>query len=351
LRAGPPRPGALCGDDGGPLLAWYRRNARDLPWRRTQDPYAVWVSEVMLQQTRVDAVVPHYLRWMERFPNVLALARSSEDDALALWQGLGYYRRCRRLLEGARWILENGMPQTEAEWRSVPGVGAYTAAAIASIAFGEPVPVVDGNVERVFARLTGCRESGAELKRQAWDWARRNLFAKDPGAWNQALMELGATVCTPRDPACASCPLAERCVAKQSWTVGELPVGRRRTASVHLLHVVWVPVADGRLALRRIPPGQWWEGLWEFPRVDATADRDEAEASLRSMIPGAWPERLGSFRHVVTHHKIAVEAWLVRLDAPAPIEGCQWFDRDQLDALALPTPQRRILRLARPFIG
>ncbi|MCX7800973.1 MAG: A/G-specific adenine glycosylase [Fimbriimonadales bacterium] len=343
--------GGLAGRDGGPLLAWYRRNARDLPWRRTRDPYAIWVSEVMLQQTRVEAVVPRYLRWMERFPNVLSLARASEDEALALWQGLGYYRRCRRLLQGARWILENGLPECAAEWRAVPGVGEYTAAAIASIALGEAVPVVDGNVERVFARLTGCRESGAELKRQAWKWAARNLFARDPGAWNQALMELGATVCTPRKPSCDGCPLAARCVAKQSWTVEELPVGRSRTPVRHLRHVVWVPVAAGKVALRRIPPGQWWEGLWEFPRVDATEDPEAAERELAALLPGAWPERLGGFRHVVTHHKITVEAWLVRLDEPRALDGLQWFGWEEVARLALPTPQRKVLRLAREGIG
>lgn len=346
-----PEAHGIASRDGGPLLAWYRRNARDLPWRRTRDPYAIWVSEVMLQQTRVEAVVPHYVRWMERFPNVLALARASEDEALALWQGLGYYRRCRRLLEGARWIVENGLPTCAAEWRAVPGVGAYTAAAIASIAFGEPVPVVDGNVERVFARLTGCRETGAELKRRSWQWAERNLFAPDPGAWNQAVMELGATVCTPRKPSCERCPLASRCVAKQSWMVEELPAGRAKTPLVHLSHLVWVPVAGGKVALRRIPPGQWWEGLWEFPRADATKDRALAEQQLSALVPGIWPERLGSFRHVVTHHRITVEAWLVRLQEPRTLDGLQWFRLDEVPKLALPSPQRRVFRLAREWIG
>jgi A/G-specific adenine glycosylase len=198
------------------LLAWYRREARDLPWRRTADPYAIWVSEIMLQQTRVDVAKPYFQRWMARFPTVHALAAAKEEAVLQAWSGLGYYRRARNLHAAARRIAADGMPSDAASLRELPGVGAYTAGAIASIAFGERVPAVDGNVVRVLARLhawTGSASS-PRLTKQVQAAAERLVPARGAGDWNQALMDLGATVCTPKAPRCDSCPVARLCKAK-----------------------------------------------------------------------------------------------------------------------------------------
>jgi len=327
--------------NGGSLLAWYDAHRRDLPWRRTSDPYAVWVSEIMLQQTQVATVIPYWERWMARFPTPSVLASADEQDVLSVWQGLGYYRRCRLLQEGARWVAVHGTPSSVAEWRAVPGIGPYTAGAIASISQGLPAPLVDGNVERVYARLTGDSSSGPALNKAAWKWAERELFRARPGDWNQALMELGATVCRPVDPLCSSCPLANRCVARQTWRVNELPSRVAAKATVPLHQSVWVPVFDGRLGVRQISVGQWWEGMWEFPRADS-------EESLASLLGDGWRESLGHIRHSVTHHRIRLDVSLVRVETQ--VAGLRWLIPLELEALPMPSPQRRIVKLALPYL-
>ena len=203
------------------LLAWYAHNARILPWRESRDPYRVWLSEIMLQQTRVAAVIGHYAEFLRRFPTVKKLAAAREASVLAAWSGLGYYRRARMLHAAAKVVvreLGGKFPATAEDWRELPGIGRYSAAAIASIAFAEPVAVVDGNVERVLQRVSGQRREGEGLWRAAADLLDR----KRPGEFNQAMMELGATVCTPRAPGCLMCPVVELCATR-----GELPVGAK----------------------------------------------------------------------------------------------------------------------------
>jgi A/G-specific adenine glycosylase len=300
----------------------------------------------MLQQTQVATVLPYYSRWMARFPTVFDLAKASEDEVLAMWQGLGYYRRCRLLLAGARYVADLGRwPATAAEWLSVPGVGLYTAGAIASIAFGEPAPLVDGNVERVFARLTGSFSSGDGLKKEAWSWASSAVHQERPGDWNQALMELGATVCKPIGPLCPKCPIKDHCVAFRENLQTQLPVAAKKAKNVELTHVTWVPFCERRFGIRQIPRGEWWEGMWEFPRV-ACASRI---AELEEMFPNVWVESLGSLRHTVTNHKIRLDVSLVRLDTPAA--SLKWLDIAELRDVAMPAPQRRALRLAAQALG
>ena len=334
------------------LLDWYDASGRDLPWRHYSDPYAVWISEVMLQQTQVSAVVPYFERWMGRFPDVEALASANEQDVLTLLQGLGYYRRCRMVLNGARWIRLNGMPATREGWLRVPGVGPYTASAISSIAFGEPAGVVDGNVERVFARLTGCRESGPELLSLAREWADHNVSRERPGDWNQAVMELGATLCTARLPQCAKCPLASRCVAKQSFTVGELPVRSPSAKTVHLHFTVWVPYCDGEFGLRQIADGQWSGGLWEFPKIEQNRSLEESEGEsleLRSTVGAGWLESLGQITHSVTHHRIHLDLWLVRVNGKA--NWLRWASLAETPTIPMPSAQRKILAKAARALG
>lgn len=314
------------------LLAWYDVNMRDLPWRRSRDPYAVWVSEIMLQQTQVQTVIPHFERWMNRFPSVEILAASELEDALSVWQGLGYYRRCRMLHEGARFVVEHGMPQTAAAWRMVPGVGRYTAGAIASIGFGEPTPIVDGNVERVFARVAGCELAGAPLNKAAWAWASAQVSDRRPGDHNQALMELGATVCKPVGPACLHCPLVSTCSAFAKGLQSSLPVPRERRATVHLEMGVWVVSCRELFGVVQVPEGEWWAGMWTFPTADESSWAFEHR------------EKIGAFTTTVTHHRIRFQIHRAELSEPDP--GLRWVTADVLGELPLPAPQRKALKLA-----
>ncbi len=320
------------------LVRWFELNKRDLPWRRNADPYPVWVSEVMLQQTTVAAVVPFYERWMERCPCVEDLANAQIDDVLAYWQGLGYYRRARMLHEGAKTVVAQGWPVSVKEWRALPGIGAYTAAAVGSIAQGLAAAVVDGNVERVYARLTCDGATGTALKGRAQAWADDVLVADDPGLWNQAVMDLGAIVCTPAQPKCGSCPVAEWCRAKSSDQVASFPSAKPKKEWVELAAKVWVPVNSGKVGIRRVPQGRWWEGMWEFPREEDTATLDR-------MFPGGLSTPIGSVKHVVTRHRITVE--VSQVDLEAPVAALKWVDPAEVGAYAMPSVYRKILAMAR----
>jgi len=293
----------------------------------------------MLQQTQVATVIPYWEKWMARFPTIQALAAADEQDVLAHWQGLGYYRRCRLLQKGSQWVAEHGLPRSAKDWLEVPGVGPYTAGAIASIAQGDPAPLVDGNVERVYARLTGDASAGPLLTRNAWVWAAHVLYKPHPGDWNQALMEFGATVCKPVKPECPRCPLADRCVARLSWRVDELPTRPEKVKTVGLRHAVWVPYFEGRYGVRQIPAGSWWEGMWEFPRAEEVASEEVLE--LREIVGPGWLESIGEVRHSVTHHRIVISASLVRCESMSP--QLRWLDAEELKAIPMPNPQRKVL--------
>ncbi len=250
------------------LLAWYRVSRRDLPWRRTRDPYAIWVSEIMLQQTRVAAVQEKYVDFLSRFPNVRALAAADLDEVLAAWSGLGYYRRARALHRAAGVVvgdLKGRLPKTSEGWRALPGIGRYTSAAIASIAFGEPSAVVDGNVERVLRRLLGKPLAGEKT----WAAAQSLLDDKAPGDWNQAMMELGAVICTPVQPQCAVCPVAKWC--KAPGLRPEKPRQKRRSAEAwYALHLRRGSV----LLVQRAASDSLMAGMWELPAAPAAQRGD-----------------------------------------------------------------------------
>lgn len=303
------------------VVAYFRAARRDLPWRRTRDPYAIWVSEVMLQQTRVATVIPYFERWMQLFPTVEALARAPLDDVLAAWSGLGYYSRARNLHRGAKYVLEHhggAVPQTTDALCLMPGIGRYTAGAIASIAFAECVPVVDGNVARVLARLyaiEGNIKSSASMRR-LWSIAGELVPADAPGDFNQGLMELGATVCTPSSPACLVCPLRDSCRARATGRERELPhmPARKSADSLPLIDAsALYIVARGRLLLARRVPSGLFGGLWELPQT-------EDASLLETLVPGA---RLTSttpiwqHRQTLTHRRLLIRVYAARMTRTA----------------------------------
>ncbi len=296
------------------LLAWYRRRRRDLPWRRTRDPYAIWISEIMLQQTRVAAVVPYYERFLRRFPDVVTLARARLDTVLAFWSGLGYYRRARSLHEAARIVRRDGWPRSAAEWRRLPGVGAYTAAAVASIAHGEPVAAVDGNVTRVLSRLHALGGPGpvAELA-EAW------LSRRAPGSSNQAFMELGAMVCTPRAPDCPRCPLRDACAGRAAPE--RYPVRRPRARPVKEHRAVALACRDGKVFLTRHNGSGLLAGMWDLP---ATRRRGEPLAVVR---------------HGVLNRHMVISVYRDRARGAG-----RWFTARQLARIPLATAARKCLR-------
>jgi len=277
------------------LLGWYAENRRDLPWRRTPAPYAIWVSEIMLQQTRVAVVVERYQAFMERFPTLVSLALAGEQEVLALWSGLGYYRRARMLHKAAQFVADHyqgNLPESAEELRMLPGIGPYTAAAIASIAHGEPIAVVDGNVERVLCRLSGWeaagRRGGAAVRRQIEDLAAELVSPKHPGDWNQALMELGATVCLPRNPQCLVCPLAGDCKTRGEHKTAPRP----RMLSREVAHALSVRTglqagqSHREVLLEQRPASLTvMPGLWELPELkEAAVPQEHLRLTVRHAI-------------------------------------------------------------------
>jgi A/G-specific adenine glycosylase len=291
------------------LVAWYSDHARDLPWRRTSDPYAIWISESMLQQTRVEAVIDYWTRFLERFPTIEGLANAQEDDVLTQWSGLGYYRRARSLHAAAKAVVaDHGgrMPSDGASLRALPGIGPYTVGAIRSIAFDQPAALVDGNVERVFARLFDLDLDAAALKRQSWELAESLVPEQSPGAWNQALMELGATVCTPRSPRCEDCPVARSCAARSAGTIADRPRPKVKLPPLEVaLELAWASDGDRILLVQR-PTGGRMAEMWELP----TREIENAAGVLSGLFPAEFAgpleldEALTNVRHSITKHRI-----------------------------------------------
>ena len=336
------------------LIAWYRRARRDLPWRRSRDPYAVWVSEVMLQQTQVDRVADYFPRFIDRFPTVKHLARAAEPDVLRLWEGLGYYRRARQLHAAAkRVVAEHGatVPRTLAELRGLPGIGRYTAAAILSIAFDKPEPIVEANSRRVIARLAGHAAplDGPGGDEPIWELAETLVPAREAGLFNQALMDLGAMICTPDRPRCGDCPLEGLCDARRTNRTAAIPARSARRATKQLRETALVVRRAGRVLVVRRGPGEWWEGLWDFPRVPGGARGAATAIAASDMLTGLGcgrPVKIGGLVHSVTHHRIALDVVACAARRPgATARGRRWVAEAALVKLAMTSPGRRIARL------
>jgi len=330
------------------LLAWYDAHARDLPWRqkpgtkRAPDPYRIWLSEIMLQQTRVAAVIEHYHEFLRRFPTVQKLAAARESGVLAAWSGLGYYRRARMLHQAAKRIVREGagrFPETADAWREFPGIGRYTASAISSIAFNQPVAVVDGNVERVLQRITGTRLSGEEL----WHAAQDLLDPRRPGDFNQAMMELGATVCTPRAPTCLTCPVLDFCATRGELASAARPE-RQQKREVHYA----LCLRDRSVYLTQRPrDASLMGGMWELPEILAPGwggNEKQIPRSARNDKPEVLDARpLFTLRHSITVTDYTVRVWTQT--APPETPG-QWIAIERLNKIALTGLARKILRKA-----
>lgn len=358
------------------LLFWYRANRRDFPWRRGRDPYRIWLAEIMLQQTRIAAVLPYYKRFLERFPNVRELARARESEVLKYWAGLGYYSRARNLHRAAKQIVREHAAQFPSDVNSalaLPGIGRYTAAAILSIAFDAPLAALDGNVARVLARFFAVR---GDL-RAAKTWgnlavaAQTLLPPRASGDWNQAMMELGETICTPRSPNCAACPVARHCKARVFGIAEKLPAARlkRATANVHIAAAVLVD-ARGHTLLTKIPGAHdsvLFSRLWQFPAVAVTGDgdsgHDPADRSTNHLANGAENELAEHLRaslgipnqpltplpvatHTVTFRKITLAPFLARVSRLPKRPGCRTLPLAKLARVPISSATQKIARAA-----
>ena len=314
-----------------PLLKWYKKNARVLPWRNNPTPYRVWISEIMLQQTRVEAVKPYFERFMREIPDVRALAAVPVGKLLKLWEGLGYYSRARSLKKAAQAVVEEyggHLPRSAAGLRKLPGIGDYTAGAIASIAYGLPEPAVDGNVLRVASRLAASRRdiSSPAVRRDLREILRKIYPAGQAGAFTQSLMELGATVCLPGGaPLCSACPLAGLCRAHRDGVETALPVKAPKPPRRITELTVFLLLHGGRAALRRRPETGLLAGLWEFPNVPGTLSPAEADAVLSGWgIRPAAAEKLPAARHIFTHLEWHMTGYLIRAENESA--GFIWTD-------------------------
>ncbi len=339
------------------LCSWYAQNARDLPWRHTTEPYAIWVSEVMLQQTQVSTVVPYYTRFLWRFPSVSSLAAASHDEVLKIWQGLGYYRRAVNLHRASREIVgrfHGQFPSDSQSLRSLPGVGRYIAGAIQSIAFDSPAPILEANSARVLCRLFAIRGilSSTPVQKRLWVIAESLLPREQAGQHNQALMELGALVCVPGRPRCERCPLQSVCLARASGLTQRIPETPKRAKFVDVQDAAVILRRNGRVLIVQRRLSERWGGLWELPRTTIT-DGDDPRESLRSHVRASLGLKIDVGRHVmsvkhgVMNHRITLNCFeTVRVSGKAHPKGyadCRWELPRRLEQFAYSSPQRRLI--------
>jgi A/G-specific adenine glycosylase len=346
------------------LLAWYRRNARDLPWRKTRDPYAIWVSEIMLQQTQVATVTPYYERFLGHFPTIRHLAAADEHDVLLLWEGLGYYRRARQMHAAAKKVVaeyEGTFPSDAQAIRALPGVGRYTAGAIASLAFDAREPILEANTIRLLARLLAYRGdvTTASGQKLLWQAAEEILPRRGSGAVNQALMELGSQICTPREPACDRCPLGSLCPTKLNGWQKLIPPPSAKPRVELVREAAVVVRHEKKVLLLRRGETKRWAGLWDFPRfaIESTRDvqlRRELAKRVRRLtgISVKHPRLITVIRHGVTRFRIRLECFEAQLASASgngrtistdgTIADHRWVDPEELDGFALSTPARRL---------
>lgn len=351
------------------ILAWYAAAARDLPWRATRDPYRIWVSEIMLQQTQVDTVIPYYRRFLRAFPTLKALAAADIDDVLKCWEHLGYYARARNLHKAAGVILHDHgghLPMTAEGLAALPGVGRYTAAAIASIAFGQDAAALDGNIRRVLCRLFRVQANPRDGKtqQQLWALAADLLPSGQAGNFNQALMDLGATICTPRSPRCARCPVTLHCQARLHKQQNELPKAVKKTPVPHYRVAVGVihgkAANAGRILMAKRKADALLGGLWEFPGGKINRGESAAEAAKREIaeeigINVKVGERAALVRHAYSHFRVTIEAFHCKHVSGKPraiaCDKIRWLRPQDIRRLAIPKASDKILAALKPSAG
>ena len=341
------------------LLTWYAQQARDLPWRGNPDPYAIWVSEVMLQQTRVETVIPYFQRWLDRFPGIAELAHAPQQEVLALWEGLGYYSRARNMHRAAQIIMTewNGaLPRDPQALARLPGIGPYTAGAIASIAFGLDAPALDGNIRRVLARVYDVAEpvSSSAGKKRLWELAITNLPAGKAGDYNQALMDLGATICTPRAPDCLRCPLARMCLSLAAGNQEGRPASASRAPIPHYLVTAAVIRRDHLVLIAQRPEQGLLGGMWEFPGGKLQPDEDLVTCLKREIgeelgVEIEVDERLGTYKHAYTHFRVTLHAYSCKLHngnqpQPVQVQALRWVKLAELEEYPMGKIDRQISR-------
>jgi A/G-specific adenine glycosylase len=346
-------------DFSAALLAWYGQHARQLPWRGNPDPYAIWVSEIMLQQTRVESVIPYFLRWMDRFPGPTELAQASQQEVLALWEGLGYYSRARNLHRAAQIIMTEWggkLPADPQALARLPGIGRYTAGAIASIAFGLDAPALDGNIRRVLARLFDIAEpvSTPTGKKHLWELAASHLPAGKAGDYNQALMDLGATICTPRSPDCPRCPLAGMCLSYAAGIQEARPVNASRPPIPHYLVTAAVIRRGQQVLIAQRPDHGLLGGLWEFPGGKLQPDEDLVACLKREIGEELAAEievddQLGTYKHAYTHFRVTLHAYYCKLHngtqpQPVQVQALRWVELAELGEYPMGKIDRQISR-------
>lgn len=341
------------------ILNWYTKNARRLPWRGSSDPYVVWVSEIMLQQTRVETVEPYFERWMRRFPTLASLAQARQIEVLSVWEGLGYYSRARNLHQAAQIVMnEYGgkIPSDPKLLRKLPGIGRYTAGAIASLAFGLDEPVLDGNVRRVLSRLFNVSEPirSPEAERRLWELAAAHLPKGKAGDYNQALMDLGAMVCTPRSPDCIRCPLSDSCSAYALGLQAQRPVTSARPDIPHYTVTAAVIQREEQVLIAQRPSNGLLGGLWEFPGGKLQPGEDLASCLQREIREELGAEiviggAVGTYRHAYTHFRVTLHAFhctLVNGDDPQPlqVDELRWVSPSDLKDYPMGKIDRQIAR-------
>jgi A/G-specific adenine glycosylase len=322
--------------------AWYLKFARSFPWRANSTPWGRMVSEFMAQQTQIERVAQRWPQMMDRFPTPRAMARSDEQAVLSLWQGLGYYRRAKHLKATAEMIereCEGEVPSELAQLSKLPGVGKYTAGAIASIAFGKRVPIVDGNVHRVLCRLHNKSETPTPCP---WSWAQATELVKeckDPSLFNEGLMELGATICTPRKPACGSCPLSELCSSYKSGTQDQLPTPRPPVKRKRLYHYAVVLTNNGEIAFEQRQDKGLWAGMWQVPTFESVSSVESQQVAEELDLQKKLLF-LGTFKHVLTHRIVEFQVYTCEFDRDSRFT---WHAKDSLEAIPLASAQRKVL--------
>jgi A/G-specific adenine glycosylase len=347
------------------LLAWYRSNRRDLPWRKTNDIYSIWVSEIMLQQTQVTTVIPYYHRFLDSFPTVEHLARAEEQEVLKQWEGLGYYSRARNLHRAAKIVMEQyrgRIPGNPGEFKTLPGVGPYVAAAVLSIARGLPLPVVDGNVMRVVTRFRGIDEDIRKnrVREQMVKELRGIIPGDSAGDFNQAMMELGASICTPKHPQCSTCPLSTRCTAYQTRTIHRYPYKSPLRDVPEYNVSIGIIIKEGKFYIQKRPSEGHLGGMWEFPGGKARENESPEQALNRECREETGAEidivqPLALVHHAYSHFKIHMSVFICRLKQgdvqPPPNQPFQWITAEELERYPFPGANHKFFPALKAFFS